>query len=295
MPEIKRDILEKQLRDHVETLAAKIGERNVYQPANYRKAADYIRDFWRQLSLQVNFQIFDVGGIQCENISVDIGTAGDKDDLIVVGAHYDSVYGSPGANDNASGVAAVLEISRTLLSASTKRVVRFVAFANEEPPFFKTENMGSRRFAQEMAGRGEKVHAMLSIETIGYYTDEPNSQSYPPLFKLFYPSIGNFIGIAGNLKSRSLVKRVAQYFKRENNFPVEYISAPVFIPGIDWSDQASFWEFGYPAVMITDTAPYRYPEYHRANDLPEKLNYPAFSRVVEGLRGAILHLANEGF
>ncbi len=212
---------------------------------------------------------------------------------MVVGAHYDSVAGTRGANDNASGTAAVLEVARLLAGRDLARTVRFVAFVNEEPPYFKTEQMGSRVYARRSRERGERIVAMLSIETIGYYRDEPGTQKYPFPFSLFYPAEGNFIGFVGNLGSRSLVRRCVGSFRSHAAFPSEGAALPGWITGVDWSDHWSFWKEGYAAVMVTDTAPFRYPWYHDSADTADRLDYERTARVVAGIARVVADLASK--
>ena len=164
-------------------------------------------------------------------------------------------------------------------------------FVDEEPPFFKSGEMGSRKYARRAKERGENVVAMFSLETIGYYSDRPGSQHYPPPIGLFYPDTGNFIGFVSNLGSRSLLHEVIASFRRHAQFPSEGLAAPAFIPGVDWSDHWSFWDEGYPALMVTDTAPYRYPYYHLAADTPDKVDFDRLARVVSGLRATLPDLA----
>jgi Zn-dependent M28 family amino/carboxypeptidase len=204
-------------------------------------------------------------------------------EIILLGAHYDSVRGSPGANDNASGVAALLALSARFARLQTRRTLRFVAFVNEEPPFFYTDRMGSQVYARAARGRGDDIRAMFSLETIGYYRDDIGSQRYPFPFGFFYPEQGNFIGFVSNLGSRALLKRAVAAFRGVSDFPLEHLAAPAIVPGVAWSDQLSFWRAGYPGVMVTDTALFRYPHYHRADDTPDKLDYARLARVVEGL------------
>jgi len=211
----------------------------------------------------------------------------------VIGAHYDSVMGSPGANDNATGIAAVLEISKALKNSQLKKTLYFVAFVNEEPPFFRTPKMGSAHFAKKLTDERKNIVAMASLETIGYYDPRKGMQHYPPLFGFFYPSEANFIAVVGNLGSFKLVQKFKRYFQEESDFHVESLAAPGIVPGVDWSDQRSFWKYGYQAVMITDTAPYRYPYYHGPEDFPDKIKYPQMTQVVEGLSQVILRLAND--
>jgi len=259
-----------RLRAHVEALAA--GERNV----DLERPAGYIA---RELG-SVREHAFASGGRTVRNIETGAGS-------IVVGAHYDSVPGSPGADDNASGVAVLIELARMGLPA------RFIAFANEEMPYFETEEMGSQVWAREAARRGERISAMLSLEMLGYYRDAPGTQHYPPPFGWLYPDRADFIGFVGDLGARRLVRRAIDAFRRHARFPSEGVAAPAFIPGVTWSDHWSFRRHGYAAIMVTDTAFNRYPHYHRATDTPEKLDYLRMARVTLGLAAVIKELANE--
>jgi Zn-dependent M28 family amino/carboxypeptidase len=209
-----------------------------------------------------------------------------------VGAHYDSVVGSPGANDNASGVAGLLALARRFAGKPRGQTLRFVAFVNEEPPYFQTEEMGSLVYAKRCQARGDNISAMVSLETIGYFSDAPGSQKYPSAgLGFFYPSKGNFIGFVGNTRSRALLRSAVSAFKKERKLPCEGASLPAVIPGIGWSDQWSFWQCGYPAIMVTDTAPFRYPHYHSSTDTPDKLDYDRFALVVSGMEKVIAELA----
>ncbi len=281
------------LRRHVEQLAGRIGERNVWRPRAMAAATDYIRRTLAEAGYAVNLQSFTSRGQTVANIEAILPGHGAEDEIIVVGAHYDSVAGCPGANDNASGVATVLELARLLAGRTLPRTVRLVAFANEEAPFFYGNEMGSKRYATRAKAQGERIRAMLSLETVGYYTDEPGSQLYPFPFSLFYPDTGNFIGFVGNLSSRSLVRKAVRTFRTSTAFPSEGVAAPSGIEGIHWSDHWSFWEAGYPAIMITDTAPFRYPHYHEASDTPQQLDYTGLARVATGLAKVVAALASE--
>ena len=214
------------------------------------------------------------------------------DEIIVVGAHYDSVAGTVGANDNASGVAATLVLARSFARLPRAKTLRFVAFANEEPPFFKTSGMGSRVYSAACRKRAENIAAMLSLETIGYYTDRDGTQKYPFPLSLAYPSTGNFIAFVGNLSSRSLVHQAIAAFRKHAKFPSEGAALPSFIPGIDWSDHEAFWRVGYPALMVTDTALFRYPHYHTPADTPDKIDFDRLTLVVTGLRSVVADLAD---
>jgi len=279
-----------RLRAHVETLADSIGERNLAHFSALTEAADYIEQIWRNQGYIVRRHEHEIRSKKVANL--EITRQGRSPEIVVVGAHYDSVFGSPGANDNGSGVAAMLELSGYLAKEQPQRTIRFVAFVNEEPPFFKTEAMGSRRYVKMARARGDVIRAMLCLETIGYYRDEPNSQRYPPPLGLFYPDTGNFIGFVSNLRSRALLGRVVAAFRAASDFPAERVATFGWIPGVDWSDHWSFWREGIPAVMITDTALYRYPYYHTAEDKPDKVDYERLSQVVQGLTAVVRALAH---
>lgn len=282
-----------RLRRHVDALAGVIGERNVTRPDAYCAAAGYIRSEWRALGYEIAEQAYRADGVECANLEVTRHGVRLPDEIILLGAHYDTVSGSPGADDNASGVAALLEISRLFADMAPARTVRFVAFANEEMPFFLQQDMGSMVYARAARTRGDAIHFMISLEMLGYYSDRPGSQYYPPLLRSFYPDQGNFIGFVSNFPSQHLLRRVVDAFRASSDFPAEYLSTFESVPGVSWSDHSSFWKHGYRAVMVTDTAFYRYPFYHTFADTPEQLDYERFAQVTRGLFGAVRLLANE--
>jgi Zn-dependent M28 family amino/carboxypeptidase len=279
-----------RLRGHVSHLAVEIGQRNVFRPDALHAAADYIRSVWAAQNYQVNSQYYQAMGVKSENLEVRRIGKTKPEEIIVVGAHYDTVRGSPGADDNASGVAALLELTRLFATAETERTLRFVAFVNEEPPFFFWGRMGSGVYAEAAKARGENIRLMISLEMLGSYSEKPGSQGYPPLFRHFYPDRANFIAMVSNRASRKELQQLVAAFKSHSDFPVESLATFEIIPGVAWSDHLSFWRAGYPAIMITDTAFYRNPAYHAADDTPEKLNYPAMASVVEGLFHALTAL-----
>jgi Zn-dependent M28 family amino/carboxypeptidase len=205
------------------------------------------------------------------------------DEIVIIGAHYDSVQGSPGANDNASGVAAILNLARRFRSPPSDRTLRFLAFVNEEKPFAHTTQMGSWVYARRCRERDEKVVAMISLETIGYYKDEPGSQKYPPTVGLLYPSTGNFVAFVGNTRYGWLVRQVVAAFRRSEPFPSEGGALPETILNVGFSDHWSFWQEDYPAMMVTDTANFRYPYYHSPQDTVDKVDFEKTARVVRGL------------
>jgi Zn-dependent M28 family amino/carboxypeptidase len=213
---------------------------------------------------------------------------GATDEIVIVGAHYDSVEGSPGADDNASGVAAMLALART---AKPERTLRFVAFANEEPPYFMSPAMGSWQYARRCRERREKIAAMLCLESLAYFSDAPHSQEYPEMLDGLFPDVANFIAFASNIASAKLLQRVIGTFRAHASVPAEGGAFLEDVPGVAWSDQWSFWQFAYEAVMVTDTAPFRNPNYHTARDTPETLDYVRFARVVEGLAAVVGELS----
>ena len=287
-------LLMHRLRTHVTSLAEGIGERNVFNPEALRRAASYIAAEWGALGYGVERLEYDVSGIRCANLIATHEGSTRRNEILLLGAHYDSVVGSPGANDNASGVAALLEISRMFQELKPALTVRFVAFVNEEPPFFSTDQQGSLVYAQAARRRGDDIRLMASLETVGCYSSEPGSQRYPPLFRFFYPDCGNFIGIVSDFRSRAAMRRLAAAFRAHSDFPLQTVSTFRFVPGVAWSDHDSFWRHGYLAVMVTDTAFYRYRHYHASTDTPDKLAYPEFANVTLGLFWAFAALASEG-
>jgi hypothetical protein len=289
----REQLIHDNLKRHVEMLAGSIGERNVWRPDAMAAAAGYIRKTLEDAGYVVNVQSFPSRGLTMNNFEAVLPGHGAAEEIIVVGAHYDSVADCPGADDNASGVAAMLELARLLAGTALPRTVRFVAFANEEAPFFYGDEMGSNLYAARAQAQGERIEAMLSLETLGYFTDQPGSQQYPFPFSLFYPDTGNFIGFVGNLSSRPLVRKAVGVFRASTAFPSEGVAAPSGIEGIHWSDHWSFWEAGYPAIMVTDTAPFRYPYYHEASDTPQQLDYSGMARVTGGLAEVVAVLASQ--
>ncbi|MBO0694676.1 MAG: M28 family peptidase [Verrucomicrobia bacterium] len=278
--------LREELRANVQKLAGEIGERNMWHYPQLNAAADFIEDSFSRAGFHPRRDSYDLRGQAYHNIEVEI--PGTRPEILLIGAHYDSVFGSPGANDNGSGVAATLALARRFAGKKTEHTLRFVAFVNEEPPFFLSGEMGSLVYAKRCKARGDKISAMISLETIGYFSDAPNSQTYPsPGLGMFYPKVGNFIGFVANIYSRGLLRRVIALFREQAKVPSEGAALPWFVPGVSWSDQWSFWKHGYSGIMVTDTAPFRYPYYHSANDMPDKLDYDRFTLVVSGMKKVI--------
>ena len=287
---VRETELRNALRRDVEKLAGEIGERNVGHYRSLAAAADFLEASLTKSGYDACRQGYDIAGVACYNIEVEIQGSDRMDEVVIIGAHYDSVDGSPGANDNATGAAAVLALARLFAGGKTSRTLRFVEFVNEEPPYFRSSKMGSVVYARQCHQRGEKIVAMLSLETIGYYSNEKGSQKYPFPFGLIYPSTGNFIGFVGNTLSKGLVRDVVASFRRHTKHPSEGGALPGIIPGIDLSDQWAFWQEGYPGVMVTDTALFRYPYYHTRGDTPDKVQYDPLARVVAGLGRVVADL-----
>lgn len=283
-----------RLRQHVYHLAVTIGERNVYHPQALREAEKYIIQNWRALGYKIVPQECTVEGVRSNNLEIERPGSAFPEEIILIGAHYDSVRGSPGANDNGSGVAALLELSRLFADVEPARTVRFVVFTNEEPPFFFSGQQGSLLYAREARRRNDDIRMMISLETIGSYSNAPGSQTYPPLFRFFYPDRGNFVAFVSNFRSRRVMRKLALAFRASTDFPLEHVATFSTIPGVAWSDHLSFWRKRYRAMMITDTAFYRYPYYHTRQDTPEKLNYNEFAKMTNGLFKALVLLAEQG-
>jgi hypothetical protein len=277
------------LMRHVETIAA--WPHNIAHYDELEKSARYIEAALAAYGYAVNRQEFVVDGRTVRNIEAVIEPRADvrSPQTVVVGAHYDSAGDAPGANDNATGSATVIELTRLLgdLRRKATRRIRLVLFVNEEQPYSMTPDMGSARYADALAARKEDVVAMYSLETLGFYSDQPGSQRYPKPFNLIFPDRGNFVAFVGMLDARPLLRQAIGSFRAHAKFPSIGGVAPERIPGIAWSDHWAFAQHGFPAIMITDTAPFRYRYYHRSTDTPDKVDMHRLARVVKGIEGVI--------
>jgi Zn-dependent M28 family amino/carboxypeptidase len=277
-----------EIRRYVAELAENIGERNVrHRPRELAQAADYISAELAGAGYTVQRQEYTVDGQPCANLEVEIPGGTRASEIVVIGAHYDSVPDCPAANDNASGVAALLCLAKTFAASRGARTLRFVAFVNEEAPYAHTQQMGSWVYARRCRERDENVTAMLSLETIGFFSDEPHSQKYPARLGWLYPSTGDFIAFVGNTRYGRLVREVVRAFRKIEPFPSQGGAMPEAISDIGRSDHWPFWQEGYPALMVTDTAPFRYPHYHTPEDTVDKLDFERTARVVRGLEGVL--------
>jgi hypothetical protein len=286
--------LAERLRQHVAVVASE--EHNIRTLPALEAVANYLEAQLKSYGYQVERQEFVASRQKVRNLLVTLPSKkhpGQR--VLVVGAHYDSAQETPGANDNATGTAAVLELARSLrdLGDTAQSDIVFALYTNEEPPYFYTHLMGSRVHAKALKAAGAPVQAMLSLETMGYFSDEAGSQKYPWPLNRFYPTQGDFIAFVATAADLGLVRSAVKSFRTHAAFPSEGIAAPRFIPGVDYSDHAPFIDEGYPALMVTDTAPYRYPHYHKRQDTPDKVDYGRLARVVQGLEGVIRDLATQ--
>ncbi len=279
--------LAQRLQRHVVAIASE--PHNVAHYAALEKSAAYIETELKALGYAPQAQVYGIGDKPVRNISVELAPPGATaaTPTLVIGAHYDSADDAPGANDNGSGSAAVLELARLLKDVPlTDKRLRLVLFVNEEPPYDRTPDMGSYRYAKALHEQGEKLIGMISLETIGSFSDAPGSQRYPFPFSYIFSDVGNFVAFVALPGGRTFLHEVVGAFRRHAQFPTIGGTAPDNIPGIGWSDHWSFWMFGYPAVMVTDTAPFRYRDYHKPTDTPDKLDYDKLARITLGIEAA---------
>lgn len=287
--------VEANLRLHVDRLAGLIGPRYLQKPKTITATIGYIEGQWANMGYKSTRECFDALGDQATNLIVEVPGSKRADEILVLGAHYDTVFSTPGADDNASAVAVLLEVGRLLSGVNLNRTIRFVAFACEEPPYFNVDAMGSQHHARQARLRGDNIRGMLCLEMVGYYSTVENSQNVPPLIpkwmQRFFPSRGDFLAAIGNLRSWKLCWRFRRGFKRgARSMPLFSICLPEKINEIRLSDNSSFWDQGYPALMLTDTSFLRNPHYHRATDTPETLDYRRMSEVTQGVASALRYL-----
>jgi Zn-dependent M28 family amino/carboxypeptidase len=289
-PSPQRRVDPARLEAHVRKLSVEFVPRDETHTENLDRVAAYIKGEFSQTNASVSEQQYRVRGKSYRNVIADFGP--ETEERVIVGAHYDTAGPLPGADDNASGVAGLIELARLLSGQSLPLRVELVAFSLEEPPYFRTTGMGSAVHAESLRQQHVRVRAMLSLEMIGYFSDAPNSQHLPAaMLSAFYPSTGNFIGVVGRMSDWSVARRTKSAIRNASPLPVYSINAPAFIAGVDFSDQLNYWEAGYNALMITDTAFYRNPNYHTADDTAEKLDYKRMALVVEGVYAAVVELA----
>ena len=276
------------MRQVVARLAREIGVRTFQDLERLEETATYISDQFTSFGYQVARQPFVFDGNTYHNIIAELKGDASPETLLIVGAHYDSVRTTPGADDNASGVAGLLGLARELSNARMERTIRFVAFALEEWPVYRSSNMASYHYAKSLAEKNAHVDGMVCLEMIGFFCDREGCQHYPfPFMGLKFPKTGHYIAMVGNMRSKAFTERIAGSFKKATDLPLITLNAPAIMIGIDFSDHWSFGKFGYQALMVTDTAFYRNPHYHAPSDLPETLDYERMAKVVEGLIAAL--------
>jgi len=280
----EQEALRTRLKGHVVKLAGEIGNRQVAEPGTLAQARRYITGQFSGMGYAPKAREYEAGGATVANLEVELPGSEHPERIVIIGAHYDT-DGNPGADDNASAVAGLLELARWFHGRHPALTLRFVAFVNEEPPFFQQEGlMGSWVYAREAREAGEDIRAMVSLEMLGCYSEEKGSQHYPFPLSLLYPSTGDFIAFVGNFSNRKLVRKSIRVFRGHATVPSEGAALPGWLTGVGWSDHWSFWQEEYPAFMVTDTAFFRNPHYHQSTDRPDTLNYETMTRVVEGLK-----------
>lgn len=288
------DAIRENLRLHVDHLAGLIGPRTSNQPKTIEATTGYIVDRWVEMGFDVERETFVALDNPANNLVVQRAGTKRADEIVLLGAHYDTVPSTPGADDNASAVAVMIEVSRLLKDHVGTRTARYVAFACEEMPYFALDSMGSQHHAREARRRKERITAMLCLEMVGYFRSELGSQLVPPtipsFLHRFFPRRGNFLAAVGNLASWRLVWSFRRGFKRGSRLPLFSIVLPEKVSEIRLSDNSSFWDQNYPALMLTDTSFLRNPHYHQATDLPETLDYKAMTEVTLGVAAAMRRL-----
>jgi len=275
------------LRQIVTVLASEIGVRSYRDHERLTSTTDYISGQLASFGYHATSQTFNFRRHSYANLIAELRGSSMPEKILVIGAHYDTVRTTPGADDNASGVAGLLGLARQLSRSQPAKTIRFVFFCLEEPPAYRTRNMGSFHYARSLKEKGDRVEGMICLEMIGYFCDREGCQHYPlPFMNVKFPRAGNYISMVGNLRSRSFTQKIAKDFRESTDLPVVTLNAPAIVIGIDFSDHWSFGKFGYRALMVTDTAFYRNPHYHAPSDLPETLDYERMAKVVEGLAAA---------
>ena len=287
------------LEQDVRFLSEDIGERNLHRPGSMQATTDWLQQRLKDIGYRPEKQFYEIEqgihrGKESANVIAELKGTTLSDEIIVIGAHYDSVLNSPGANDNASAVASLLALAEWFTNRPQERRIRFIFFANEEPPFFHTPDMGSYAYARNLSNMDENIISMVALDGLGFFSDEPGSQNYPvPGIGFMYPNEANFIAFVTKLGNRNLLNSVISAFRETASVPAEGAALPGFIPGVYWSDHWSFWQHDIDALLVTDTLLFRDPAYHSPDDTPERLNYKMMARVTAGLQTVIKHLASD--
>lgn len=282
--------IRQELESDIYFMSVTLGPRNAFSYERLRQCAAWIKKRWESQGYAVKSHTFSIQGQDYENLEIEIKGRKSPTEIVIVSAQYDTLPDSPGANNNASGVAVLLQLSNLLKNYSPDRTLRLINFVNEEDPFFGTEWMGSFTYAEDVYKRNENIKIMLSIDSIGIYKDEPGSQKLPFPFSVFYPDRGNFLAFIGDFDSRTYMIRATKGFKKGSSFPIKAGVVPKWVKGAAWSDHSSFWKFGFAGMQITDTGAFRSPYHTTAEDTMEKIDIEALSRIVMGMYGSIIEL-----
>ncbi|MFT0214029.1 M28 family peptidase [Pseudomonas sp. F1_0610] len=274
------------LEQHVRFLSETVHPRNYSELDNLNAAADYIAKHFKQLNLTVEEQVFDIDGNAYRNIIASLGPK--EGEVLIVGAHYDSFHDTPGADDNASGVAGLLELARLLSENPPSYPVQLIAYSLEEPPAFATQAMGSSVHARSLSDSKQKIKLMIALEMIGYFSDEKSSQQFPlKLLSKLYPDQGNFISVIGRLSDSAETRQVKALMLGATDLPVHSLNAPRALNVIDFSDHRNYWDADIKAVMVTDTAFFRNHNYHQLTDTASTLDYQRMAKVVQGVYAVV--------
>jgi len=282
--------IEDLLRADVFYLSETLGPRNPAHYASLLKAAEWITERWRAQDYEVKAQTFQVEGKECANLEIEIPGRRKQSEIVILSAQYDTSPSSPGANNNASGVVVLLQLSDMLQSHKPDRTLRLVNFVTQQSPYSNTDAMGSLRYARRCRERGENIRVMLSMDSIGIYKEDPNTQKLPFPFSLFYPDRGNFLAFIADLGTRSYVIEATRGFKKGSAFPIEAGSVPRWVKGASWSDHGSFWHYNYRAIQVTDTGAFRAASHTTPDDTIEKIDFAALARITIGMYMSILEL-----
>ncbi len=279
-----------RLKKHVDMISEQLSPRSHAHTENLNKIAAYISGEFKSSNAIIHQQNFVVNDKEYKNVIAEYGPASAQ--VIIIGAHYDAEGNNPGADDNASGIAGLLELGQLLSKTRVGSRVMLVAYSLEEPPYFGTDSMGSAIHAKTLREKGVSVKLMICLEMIGYFTEEKGTQGFPmPLMRVFYPSVGNFVAVVDQVFSNH-AQQLKKTMSNVISLPVYSINAPTTIPGVDFSDHRNYWKYGYPAIMVTDTAFYRNTAYHSPNDKADRLDYGKMSQVVEGIYSYVKQIAS---
>lgn len=286
--------IKKSMQSDIEYLQ-NLGPRNSENGTSYkqlRQCEEWVKQRWESQGYVVKKHTFSIKRKEYSNLEIEIRGRKLPSEIIIISAQYDTLPDSPGANNNGSGMAILFQLSQLLRKHTPDRTLRLLNFVNEEDPFFGTEMMGSYQYAKRSHQLREDIKVMLSMDALGIYKDEPGSQRLPFPFSMFYPNRGNFLAFIGDFSSRKYMIETTRGFKKGSSFPIEAGVVPKWAKGAAWSDHSSFWKFGYPGIMVTDTGGFRSPSHTTKEDTMEKLNFEAMSRIVVGMYTSAVHLTS---